>query len=316
MVIIMDKNHVLNEAAALFLKAQDTIMARLEGLETSFISDKPAGRFLEHLWHHEESSPQSGGGRTRVMENGRVFEKAGVNFSDVRGFFSDEMAASLPGDSRQFRASGISLVLHPANPHVPTVHANFRAIQQGPDESPERIWFGGGSDLTPYILYEEDARHFHRTWKSLCDENPALTDYRKMKKSCDEYFYLPHRQEARGAGGIFFDYLQSDPEALLEFVRKGCESFLAAYIPIVEKRIGTAVTHSEREFQLWRRGRYVEFNLMYDRGTIFGLRTGGRIESIFMSLPPLVSWQYDRQVDPGSPEDELIQILKNPRDWI
>jgi coproporphyrinogen III oxidase len=285
-------------AAAWFQELQDRICTALEELDGQ-------GRFREDLWQREGG----GGGRTRVLDVGAVFEKGGVNFSDVHGEFSEEFAKQIPGEGRQFQATGISLVLHPWNPFVPTVHANFRFLRKG-----DRQWFGGGGDLTPFYPYREDVIHFHRTWKATCDRHAPLIDYGKLKKWCDEYFYLPHRNEPRGVGGIFFDYLEGDFERILTFVRDCGESFLEAYLPIVRRRKDEPYTERHRDFQLLRRGRYVEFNLIYDRGTIFGLKTRGRTESILMSLPPMVRWNYDYQPQPGSREAELWEFLK-PSDW-
>jgi len=289
-------------AARYFQSLQDRICSALEQL------DGP-GRFREDSWQREGG----GGGRTRVLAEGAVFEKAGVNFSDVHGEFSEEFIAQLgkqpPGEGRSFQATGISLVLHPRSPIVPTVHANFRFLIKG-----EKWWFGGGSDLTPYYPYREDVIHFHRTWKAICDRHAPLIDYAKLKKWCDDYFYLPHRQEHRGVGGIFFDYLEGDFEKLFAFVRDCGEAFLEAYLPIARRRKDERYTDEQRTFQQIRRGRYVEFNLLYDRGTLFGLKTGGRIESILMSLPPSVRWTYDYRPVAGSREAELFEFLK-PRDW-
>src|SRR5207248_2935059 len=205
----------------------------------------------------------------RVLAGGAVFEKAGVNFSDVYGEMSEEFARQVPGEGRAFRATGVSLVLHPRSPLVPTVHANFRFLVKG-----DRQWFGGGADLTPYYPYREDVVHFHRVWKGVCERHPAPVDYRRFKKWCDDYFFLQHRNEPRGVGGIFFDYLEGDFDALFAFVRDAGDHFLEAYLPVVRRRQGEAYTPEQRGFQEFRRGRYVEFNLLYDRGTVFGLKTG------------------------------------------
>lgn len=302
---------------AFFAELQDHICSALESLDR-------VGRFREDLWTRDEG----GGGRTRVMENGGVFEKAGVNFSEVFGSFDEAFAARLPlGDGTEFFATGISLVLHPANPFVPTVHANFRYLERGSGS-----WFGGGTDLTPYYPYLEDAIHFHRTLKAACDEfDPEF--YPRFKKWCDEYFFLKHRNETRGVGGIFFDYLSDDSpreqigvtgerstpglsiETIFEFVKRMGLSFLPAYLPIAERRRDEQYGERERQFQLLRRGRYVEFNLVYDRGTHFGLQTRGRTESILMSLPPLVRWQYDYHPEPGTREAEAWEFF-HPRDWL
>jgi coproporphyrinogen III oxidase len=264
-----------------------------------------AATFRSDRWER----PGGGGGLTRVLAGGALFEKAGVNVSSVHGELRPEFAASLPGDGLRFFATGISLVLHPTSPRIPTVHANFRCLRRG-----SALWFGGGADLTPYYPVREDVLHFHRTWKSACDRHDP-DFYPRFKKWCDEYFYLPHRGETRGVGGIFFDHLQRDPARDLAFVRDAGDAFLPAYLPIVERRRGDGYGERERQFQLLRRGRYVEFNLLYDRGTTFGLKTDGRVESILMSLPPLVRWEYDARFDTGSEEAALAAWLK-PRDWL
>jgi coproporphyrinogen III oxidase len=281
-----------------FQDLQDRICAGLEAIDA-------LGRFQEDAWQREGG----GGGRTRVLLDGGVFEKAGVNFSDVFGEFAEEFAAQIPGEGRSFTASGISLVLHPRNPMVPTVHANFRFLTKGTKQ-----WFGGGADLTPYYPFREDAIHFHRTWKQVCDRHPAPVDHARFKKWCDDYFFLAHRHEPRGIGGIFFDYLEGDLGKLFAFVQDCGDAFLEAYVPIVRRRKDEPYGDKERHFQEFRRGRYVEFNLIYDRGTLFGLKTGGRVESILMSLPPTVRWLYDYQPEPGSREAQLYEFLK-PRDW-
>lgn len=284
--------------SAYFQSLQDRICSGLAAI------DGPTG-FREDSWER----PGGGGGRSRVLENGGVFEKAGVNFSLVHGSMSPEFAAQIPGSGVDFTATGVSLVLHPRTPYVPTVHANFRFLVKG-----DKQWFGGGADLTPYYPFREDAIHFHRTWKTACDRHPAPIDHARFKKWCDDYFFLTHRNEPRGIGGIFFDYLEGDFDATFAFVQDCGDRFLDAYLPIVQRRRDLPYGERERRFQEYRRGRYVEFNLIYDRGTIFGLKTGGRIESILMSLPPLVRWIYDYHPEPGSPEAELYEVLK-PRDW-
>lgn len=285
-------------AAQYFRDLQSRLCSALERVDA-------CAHFQEDLWHR----PEGGGGRTRVLVDGAVFEKAGVNFSDVQGEFSEEFAKQIPGEGRSFTATGISLVLHPRSPMVPTVHANFRFLSKG-----NKQWFGGGSDLTPYYPYREDVIHFHRTWKAVCERHAPLVDYRKLKEWCDQYFFLPHRNEHRGIGGIFFDYLENDLEQVFAFVRDCGDSFLDAYLPIVHRRKDEPYSEAQRRFQEIRRGRYVEFNLLYDRGTVFGLKTGGRVESILMSLPPTVQWVYDYQPEPGSREAELFDFLK-PQDW-
>ena len=287
------------EAARYFQDLQLRICAALEALDG-------AGHFGDDAWQREGG----GEGRTRVLMNGAVFEKAGVNFSEVHGQLALEFARQLPGEGLDFTATGLSLVLHPRNPFVPTVHANFRYLTKG-----NKRWFGGGADLTPYYPYQEDVIHFHRVWKGVCTRHSRVADYTRLKKWCDEYFFLPHRGEARGVGGIFFDYLEGDWHPLFAFVRDCGEAFLEAYRPIVMRRRGELYTDRERAFQEFRRGRYVEFNLLYDRGTIFGLKTGGRVESILMSLPPVVRWGYDYRPEPGSREAELYEYYLKPRDW-
>ncbi len=263
-------------------------------------------RFREDLWKREGG----GGGRTRVIEGGALFEKAGVNFSAVHGQLPQALATKIElGEGSEFFATGVSLVLHPHNPYVPTVHANFRYLEKG-----DTGWFGGGSDLTPYYPYREDVVHFHRTLREACDHHDT-SYYTQFKKWCDEYFYLKHRNEARGVGGIFFDYLRGDLERAFAFVREVGEAFLPSYLPIVERRRNQPYGERERRFQLIRRGRYVEFNLIYDRGTAFGLETRGRTESILMSLPPLACWEYDYQPEPGTPEAEAWQYFQ-PQDWL
>lgn len=284
--------------AVFFRDLQDRICAALAEL------DGGAG-FREDVWQR----PGGGGGRTRVLEGGALFEKAGVNESFVHGEMAEEFAAQIPGEGREFRATGISLVLHPQNPMVPAVHANFRFLAKGGKE-----WFGGGADLTPYYPYAEDAIHFHRVWRAVCERHASVANYNRFKKWCDEYFYLPHRGECRGIGGIFFDYVEGDWAKLFAFVQDAGNAFLEAYLPIARRRQDEPFGERERRFQEYRRGRYAEFNLLYDRGTLFGLKTGGRVESIFMSLPPVTRWIYDYQPEPGSREAELQAYLR-PRDW-
>jgi len=286
-------------ASAYFRSLQDRICTALEQADG-------AVRFREDLWERQGG----GGGRTRVLEDGAVFEKAGVNFSDVDGQFSEEFARQIPGEGRSFTATGISLVLHPRNPYVPTVHANFRFLSKG-----FKSWFGGGADLTPYYAFREDVVHFHRVWKQVCTRHGSPVDYASFKKWCDDYFFLAHRNEPRGVGGIFFDYLEGDLESIFRFVQDCGNHFLEAYLPIVERRKSLPYGERERAFQEHRRGRYVEFNLIYDRGTLFGLKTGGRTESILMSLPPMVRWHYDYQSERGSREAELLDVYLKPRDW-
>lgn len=273
-------------------------------------------KFREDVWERLEG----GGGRTRVIENGKVFEKGGVNISAVHGKLPDTMQKMFGVKEADFFACGLSLVIHPKNPFVPTVHANWRYFEMY-DKERKIInqWFGGGQDLTPYYLFEEDAKHFHQTCKTACDKhNPRF--YPKYKKQCDDYFWNTHRNEARGIGGLFFDYLKETETMKMEdwynFVTEVGNSFLEAYTPIVEKRKDLPFTEANRKWQEIRRGRYVEFNLVHDKGTLFGLKTNGRIESILMSLPPHVQWVYDHHPEAGSEEEKLIKILQQPINWI
>lgn len=268
--------------------------------------------FQVDRWEREEG----GGGITAVIEEGELFEKGGVNTSAVHGTLAERMAEVLEVDRKPFFATGLSLVVHPQSPHVPTAHANFRYFALGDDlMDPDDQWFGGGADLTPYYPRLEDAQHFHRVWKEVCDEHNEVADYEAFKEECDEYFYLPHREEARGVGGIFYDYLRDDPEGTFFFSRDAGRAFLRSYVPIVERRRDEPYDERERHFQLVRRGRYVEFNLLYDRGTKFGIETDGRTESIFMSLPPHVQWRYDYTPEPGTPEARAMWFFE-PRDWL
>jgi coproporphyrinogen III oxidase len=272
----------------------------------------------EDEWQREEG----GGGRSRVMRDGHVFEQAGINFSHV---FGDELPASATAHrpelaGRKYQALGVSLVIHPANPYVPTTHMNVRFfIAQKKNinkkDNDPIWWFGGGFDLTPYYGFEKDAKHWHATAKDACVEY-GEDIYPRYKKWCDNYFYLKHRQEARGIGGLFFDDLNEWKfDKCFAFMRSIGDAFLPAYVPIVERRKDIEYDEQQRQFQLYRRGRYVEFNLVYDRGTLFGLQSGGRTESILMSLPPLVRWQYDWQPEPGTPEAELYEKFLKPREW-
>jgi coproporphyrinogen III oxidase len=275
------------------------------------LADADGGsEFSSDAWQR----PGGGGGVARVLEGGALFEKAGVNWSSVDGELPAEVADHMPGDGRAFRAAGVSLVLHPRSPMVPTCHANFRCLTKG-----NALWFGGGADLTPYYFFQEDAVHFHQVLAGACDRNRPVGDYDRFKAWCDEYFFLPHRNETRGVGGVFFDHLgakgEHPAEQVFDFVRDIGRSFASAYLPIVQRRQPTPYGETERTWQLRRRGRYVEFNLIYDRGTLFGLKTNGRIESILMSLPPLVRWDYDVMAQPGSPEAELLTHLR-PTDWL
>ena len=284
------------------LGLQETICERLEAIDGQAC-------FEETLWEREGG----GGGRTRILQEGAVFEKAGVNVSAVFGAVPEAMVDAMDGDGDTFYATGVSLVLHPRNPHVPTTHANFRYIERG-----NTAWFGGGADLTPHVLYDEDAAHFHEVLGAACDRhNPDF--YPRFKTWCDGYFYLPHRGEGRGVGGIFFDGVKPtdalDMEALFRWWSDVGASFLPAYLPILERRRECAYDDALRKWQLQRRGRYVEFNLLYDRGTSFGLKTGGRIESIFMSLPAPVRWDHAVTPEPGTNQARLVDVLRAPREW-
>ncbi len=316
------------ERVSQFMKQlQDEICSELEKLDGG-------GKFREDSWQREEG----GGGRSRILSEGALLEQGGVNFSEVWG---KQLPPSIlkqrpEAEGHGFYATGTSMVLHPRNPYVPTVHLNYRYFEAGPV-----WWFGGGVDLTPYYPFAEDAAHFHRTIKEACDANHPEY-YPVFKRWCEEYFYLKHRQEMRGIGGVFFDYQEGQGELyrgphpegpaatyskqigeietrswedLFKFVVDCGRAFLPAYVPIAEKRRDLEYGDRQRNFQLYRRGRYVEFNLVYDRGTIFGLQTNGRTESILMSLPPLVRWEYCYQPEPNTPEAELYEIFLKPQDW-
>ncbi|MFS4455201.1 oxygen-dependent coproporphyrinogen oxidase [Maribacter sp. 2304DJ31-5] len=288
---------------------QNTITSKLEEVDGK-------ATFKEDMWKR----PEGGGGRTRVIEKGNVFEKGGVNISGVHGALPKSMQAYFKVGDVDFFACGLSLVLHPKNPMVPTVHANWRYFEMY-DKQGNTVdqWFGGGQDLTPYYLFDEDAQHFHTVCKTTCNRhNPNF--YRTYKEKCDAYFWNAHRNEARGIGGLFFDYCKATDtmplEAWYDFVTEMGNSFLDSYIPIVTKRKKLKYTQEQRDWQEIRRGRYVEFNLVHDKGTLFGLKTNGRIESILMSLPPHVQWHYDHEPKKGSEEERLIKVLKKPKEWI
>lgn len=288
------------------LALQDKICAALEQED-----GKP---FLEDNWQRAEG----GGGRTRVLQDGIIFERAGVNFSHVFGNILPPSATlqrpELAG--RQFQALGVSLVLHPRNPYVPTTHMNVRFFCAEKADAEPVWWFGGGFDLTPYYGFVEDCAHWHQMAKAACDPF-GLEVYPKYKQWCDEYFYLKHRQEARGIGGIFFDDLNNWKfELCFNFMRSVGDQFLPAYLPILQKRKNMSYGKRERDFQCYRRGRYVEFNLVYDRGTLFGLQSGGRTESILMSLPPEVNWRYNWQPESGAAEAELQEKFLPAQDWL
>jgi coproporphyrinogen III oxidase len=274
-------------------------------------------KFIEDSWER----PEGGGGKTRVIVNGAVFEKGGVNSSVVFGDVTDVMRTGLKINGAKWFACGLSLVIHPVNPFIPTVHCNYRMFElyNENDEVIDR-WFGGGTDLTPYYLFEEDAKHFHQTYKNTCDQFDS-SFYPKFKKICDDYFVNVHRNnERRGIGGIFYDYQRPDENKDVAFwmnFGKACgDAFIHAYVPIVEKRKNTPYTEENKHWQEIRRGRYVEFNLVHDRGTLFGLKTNGRIESILMSLPPTVRFEYNYHPKPGSEEEKLLQACLHPRDWV
>jgi coproporphyrinogen III oxidase len=283
---------------------QNHICAEVERVDGS-------ATFHEDAWLR----PEGGGGKTRIIQNGTVFEKGGVAFSAVHGKLPAKMAQKMHTEPSDFFATGVSVVLHPESPMIPTVHCNYRYFEQYDHlGNVQTAWFGGGADLTPYYPTLADVQHFHRIHKAACD-NHDLSFYPRFKKQCDEYFYLPHRKETRGVGGIFFDYLKDEPEKTFAFVKDCGLAFTDAYLPIAERRKHDAYSEREKKFQLLRRGRYVEFNLVYDRGTLFGLETNGRTESILMSLPALVSWQYNYQPEPDSQEANLWNYL-TPRDWL
>ncbi len=292
---------------AYLLDLQERICAELE-------AEDGGARFIEDAWQRE----QGGGGRTRVLSGGAAFEQAGVNFSEV---FGGQMPASATAHrpelaGRNFRAMGVSLVIHPHNPYVPTSHANVRFFIAEKEGEEPIWWFGGGFDLTPYYPFEDDAVHWHRVAREAC-EPFGKEVYPRFKKWCDEYFVLKHRNETRGVGGLFFDDLNEwGFEQSFAFMQSVGDHYIKAYRPIVARRKNNEYGTRERDFQLYRRGRYVEFNLVYDRGTLFGLQTGGRTESILMSLPPLVRWQYNYQPEPGSPEALLYERYLKPQDWL
>jgi coproporphyrinogen III oxidase len=296
----------------------EPVRSFLEGLQDRICADIEAldggGRFREDAW----TRPAGGGGRSRVLREGSVFEQAGVNYSHVMGPGLPASATAHRPElaGRSFQAAGVSLVIHPRNPYVPTSHMNVRVfVAEKAGEAPI-WWFGGGFDLTPYYGFDEDSVHWHRTAEAAC--RPFGADrYAAHKQWCDEYFYLKHRNEPRGIGGLFFDDLNEDGfDACFAYLRSVGEHYLEAYAPIVRRRRDTPYGDRERQFQLYRRGRYVEFNLVYDRGTLFGLQSGGRTESILMSLPPLVRWEYDWKPEPGSAEARLYERYLQPRDWL
>ena len=288
------------------LGLQDAICNGLTGID--------GHSFQEDQWDREHG----GGGRSRVMAEGQVFEKAGVNFSHVFGAGLPPSATAKRPElaGRKFQAMGVSLVIHPRNPYVPTSHANVRFFLAEKDGEAPVWWFGGGFDLTPYYPFREDVLHWHRTAKAACDPFGQET-YARYKKWCDSYFFLPHREETRGVGGLFFDDLNEDGfNHCFALMKSIGDHYFQAYAPIVKRRKDTPFGDRERQFQLYRRGRYVEFNLLYDRGTLFGIQSRGRTESILMSLPPLVRWDYDWQPEAGSAEAELYSHYLKPVDWL
>jgi coproporphyrinogen III oxidase len=296
----------LNAVKQYLLNLQDSVCAALEAEDGS-------ASFREDAWERD----QGGGGRSRVLEDGAYIEKAGVNFSHVQG---DKLPPSasvrrpeLAG--RSFEAMGVSIIVHPLNPHAPTSHANVRFFIASKEGEEPVWWFGGGLDLTPFYGFEEDAVHWHCTAKTACEPFGEEL-YPQYKKWCDEYFYLKHRSEPRGIGGLIFDDVNEGGfEHCFSFMRSVGDCYLPAYLPIFQRRKETPYGERERQFQLYRRGRYVEFNLVYDRGTLFGLQSGGRTESILVSMPPLVRWQYDWQPQLGSEEEKLYEVFLQPRDW-
>jgi coproporphyrinogen III oxidase len=292
---------------------KDYLLSLQDSICNELTDEDGEASFLEDNWHRHEG----GGGRTRVMTDGKIFEQAGINFSEVFGSNLPPTATAMRPElaGRSFRAMGVSLVIHPHNPHVPTSHANVRFfIAEKENEAPV-WWFGGGFDLTPYYLQVEDAIHWHTIAKQACDPFGDKV-YQTYKDWCDEYFYLNHRDETRGVGGLFFDDLNEGGfDHCFEFMKSVGDHYIQAYRPIVTKRKLESFNERQRDFQLYRRGRYVEFNLVYDRGTLFGLQSGGRTESILMSLPPLVKWRYNWQPEPDSEEGKLYEYLK-PIDWL
>jgi coproporphyrinogen III oxidase len=301
----------------------DTAAVRsyLQGLQDRIVGALQAEDghvFLSDGWTRAPGERLRGDGLTRLVEDGAVFERGGCNFSDVMG-------AALPPSATQhrpdlagapFEAMGVSLVVHPRNPHVPTAHMNVRMFAATPAGKEPVVWFGGGMDLTPYYGYEEDAQHFHRSCRdALAPFGAAL--YPRFKRWCDEYFFLKHRNETRGVGGVFYDdFAELGFEQSFAMTRAVGDAFVQAYLPIVQRRRDTPYGERERDFQAYRRGRYVEFNLVFDRGTLFGLQSGGRTESILMSMPPIVKWRYAWKPEPGTPEARLYSDFLRPRDWV
>ena len=302
------------ETSSTITEVKDYLMTLQDRICDALTKEDGGKAFHEDLWQHQKG----GGGRTRVMRGGSVFEQAGVNFSHVMGDQLPSAATAARSEliGRSFQATGISLVIHPNNPYVPTAHANIRFFIAEKEGEEPVWWFGGGYDLTPYYGFDEDCQHWHKTAKKACTPFGEEV-YPHFKSWCDDYFYLKHRQEPRGIGGLFFDDVnQWDFETCFSFLQSIGNSFIEAYLPIVQRRKDTLFGEREREFQLYRRGRYVEFNLVYDRGTLFGLQSNGRTESILMSLPPRVEWRYNYHPEPGTEEALLYERYLVPRDWI
>ena len=291
------------------LRLQDEITSKLEEVDGN-------AKFQEDLWER----PEGGGGRTRVLDDGDVFEKAGVNISAIKGSLPESLQKQFKVNEGDFFACGLSIVIHPKNPFIPTIHANWRYFEMYNSKGEiVTSWFGGGQDLTPYYFFKEDVIHFHKNCKKVCDKySPDF--YNEFKESCDNYFWNTHRNESRGVGGLFFDYLKETNDFSIKdrfnFVCEVGDNFLQSYLPIVNARKNTPFSKDNRRWQEIRRGRYVEFNLVHDRGTLFGLKTNGRIESILMSLPPKVQWKYNYIPIKGSKEAELLDILSKPIDWL
>ena len=294
-------------------QVRDYLIALQQGISEALLQRDPDVSYVQDRWQR----PEGGGGESRVFSDGAVFEKAGVNFSHIMGSELPATASQRRENiaGRRYEAMGVSLVIHPLNPYAPTSHANVRFFVAEDDGEEPVWWFGGGYDLTPYYGFVEDCQHWHRTAKKACDPYGAER-YNNYKQWCDEYFYVKHRKEARGVGGLFFDDLDGDFGECLSFLQSVGDSFLEAYLPILDRRSSMPWSDQERQFQLYRRGRYVEFNLVHDRGTLFGLQSNGRIESILMSMPPLVRWEYAYHPEAGSPEESLYRDFLPPRDWL
>jgi coproporphyrinogen III oxidase len=300
------------------VQAVRTYLTGLQAQIASTLGAFDGAAFATDLWQRGPEERLRGGGCTRILEGGAFFERGGIGFSDVAGDALPPSASAARPQlvGRGFEALGVSLVMHPRNPHCPTVHMNVRLLMATKEGEAPLFWFGGGMDLTPCYGYEEDARQFHRVCRDALE--PFGADlYPRFKTWCDEYFYLKHRDERRGIGGIFFDdYSEPGFERSFAMMKSVGDAFLKAYLPIIERRRDTPYTEAERDFQAYRRGRYVEFNLVFDRGTHFGLQSGGRTESILMSMPPVANWRYNWQPEPGTPEARLYTDFLVPRDWV